>query len=238
MEQGVSNYRGAVGQPGQRAAGRELPRTKRGERTRRRLIDAARTVFERDGYAEARLADITTEAGTAAGSFYTYFDNKGEILAALLEELQEEMLHPGVEHVGDVDSPIAAIEASNRAYLTSYEQNANLMKLLDEVADLDESFRALRQRRSAAFINRNARSIRELQIKGLADAELDPLLTATALSGMVAKVAHRTFVEGDRWNVDDLVSTLTRVWANALRLPVEERTTKTSRARSRTSPQR
>jgi len=200
---------------------REPPRTKRGERTRQGLIEAARAVFERDGYTDARLIDITTEAGTSAGSFYTYFTNKEEILAAVLEDLQEEMVHPQVERVAGAETPVRIIEAGTRAYLTSYQKNARLMRLLDEVADIDDNFRRLRARRNEAFVQRNARSIRNLQIRGLADPELDPRLAAGALGLMVARVAYRTFVDGEPWELEELVSAMTRLWANALRIPID-----------------
>lgn len=198
---------------------KELPRTQRGERTRAKLINAARTVFERDGYLDARLADITTEAGTAAGSFYTYFTNKDEIFAAVLKEAEDEMLHPHVSEMTDRDDPVAVIEASNRAYLTSYQRNAKLMALLEQVAAIDPAFRQIRKRRGDAFVKRNARSIRDLQIRGLADPELDPMLAASALSSLVSRTAYAVYVGGDNWDLDELVTTLTRLWANALRLP-------------------
>ena len=50
---------------------REPPTTQRGARTRAALVKAARKVFERDGYLDTRLTDITKEARCAAGSFYT-----------------------------------------------------------------------------------------------------------------------------------------------------------------------
>ena len=199
---------------------REPPRTKRGERTRQSLIDAARTVFERDGYTDARLIDITTAAGMSAGSFYTYFTNKEEILAAVLEDLQEEMVHPQVERVAAAETPVQIIEAATRAYLTSYQRNASLMRLLEEVADIDDNFRKLRARRNEAFLQRNAKSIRNLQIRGLADPELDPRLAAGALGLMVARMAYRTFVDGEPWELEELVSTMTRLWANALQITI------------------
>lgn len=198
---------------------REPPRTARGERTRAKLIAAARTVFERDGYLDARLADITTEAGTAAGSFYTYFSNKEEIFAAVLAEVQEEMLHPHVREMTDRDSPVTVIEAANRAYLVAYERNAKLMRLLEQVATIDDDVREFRRRRGAAFAERNARGIRDLQARGLADPELDPLLAANALSAMVSRMAYGTYVLGDGWKLEELVAALTRLWVNALRIP-------------------
>lgn len=197
---------------------REPPRTARGARTRAALVTAARTIFERDGYLNARLTDITAEANTATGSFYTYFTNKEEVFAAVLEAVNEEMLHPHVREVTGDEDPVAVIEASNRAYLESYERNAKLMRLLEQVATIDEDFRKLRLRRATLFAERNARSIRDLQARGLADPELDPELTARALSAMVGRTANAVYVQGEAADREQLVQTLTRLWANALRL--------------------
>jgi AcrR family transcriptional regulator len=180
-------------------------------------VTAARTVFERDGFLDARLVDITAEAGTAAGSFYTYFDSKEEIFRAVLEEVEEEMLHPQVHEI-DASDPIAAIEASNRAYLESYLRNAKLMRLLEQVATIDDDFRELRKRRSDAFMRRNARAIQDLQARGLADPTLNPLLAAGALSGMVSRAAYTNWVLGEDWDFDELAKTLTQLWVNGLKI--------------------
>ena len=187
-------------------------------RTRAQLIQAARRVFEREGYLDARLADITAEADTAIGSFYTYFSSKEEIFAAVLEEVQDEMLHPHIRDLGSNDDPIAVIEASNRAYLESFKRNARLMALLEQVSTIDGHFRELRHRRTQAFGRRNARAIAALQLRGLADPSLDPELTAVALSYMVSRTAYASYVLGEGYDLDQLVETLTRVWVNALRL--------------------
>lgn len=75
---------------------RKPPVTLRGIRTRQALVDAARVVFERDGYLDARLTDIRAEAKCATGTFYTYFVDKQEIFAAVMEATKNEMLHPAV----------------------------------------------------------------------------------------------------------------------------------------------
>jgi AcrR family transcriptional regulator len=198
---------------------RELPRSARGAATRAKLIAAARTVFERDGFLDSRVIDITTEAKTAAGSFYTYFDSKEEIFAAVLAELQDDMLHQHIREAVDTDDPVAIIEASNRAYLLSYQRNAKLMRLLEQVSMIDDNFREVRRRRALAFTERNAASIRTLQARGLADPAVDPYLAATALSSMVSRVAYISYVLGEEWSIDELVRELTRLWTNALRIP-------------------
>jgi AcrR family transcriptional regulator len=198
---------------------KQPPATARGARTRAALVAAARVVFERDGYLESRLTDITIEAKCSTGSFYTYFSSKEEILQAVIEVVEKEMLHPGMPRLRPEDhSPLAVIEASNLAYLKAYKKNAKFMLILEQLAASNPKFRALRARRAKAFEARNARAIQDLQDRGLADPALDPLVAAKCLSSMVSRSAYGVFCLGERVSMDDLVRTLTRLWANALRL--------------------
>jgi AcrR family transcriptional regulator len=196
--------------------------TARGARTRTALVDAARRVFERDGFLTARVTDIADAAGVAHGSFYTYFPGKKAILAAVLAELQEEMLHPRLSRAALEDDPAGTIHDANRAYLESYRRNAGLMALLEDMAAIDEDFRQLRRERTEAFVARNARAIRRLQKQRLADAELDPEIAALAISSMVSRTAYAAFVWGRNRRATDfdaVLRTVTRLWLNALRIP-------------------
>src|SRR5437763_1817450 len=144
----------------------------RAVRTREALVRGAREVFERDGFVDARIVDIAAAAGVATGSFYTYFDDKQAACAAVLAEVREEMSTPRVSEArSGEDDPVAAIEAANRAYLEVYRSNARLMALMEQVAAIDEEFRRWRLESSTAVARRNARGIRRLQERGLADSE-------------------------------------------------------------------
>lgn len=209
----------------QPALHRDPPSTRRGARTRSALIVSARDVFERVGYLDARLIDIAKEAGCAAGTFYTYFANKEEVFAAVLEVAREEMMHPGMGRVAGTDDPYAVLEASNRAYLAAYQRNAKLMGLMEQVAHIDPEFRRIRNERADAFIRRNARGIADLQKRGIADASLDSMTASIALSGMVSRFAYSVFtlgeglVDGRPLDFDDVVLAVTKLWANALKFP-------------------
>ncbi|MEV4236484.1 MULTISPECIES: TetR/AcrR family transcriptional regulator [unclassified Nocardia] len=198
--------------------GRVPPRSKRGMRTRSALVTAAREVFERDGFLDARISDISKAAGVASGSFYTYFDSKEEIFAAVVEQVREEMLHPHVRERVGIDDPRELIAAANREYLLSYRRNARLMAVLEQVSKIDEKFRVLRFERALAFVDRNAVMIRNLQDRGLVDAELDAEVTSLALSSMVSRMAYFVFVEGRKVSFEKLVKTLNQLWFNALQL--------------------
>ncbi|WP_454164475.1 TetR/AcrR family transcriptional regulator [Gordonia iterans] len=206
------------------------PQTERGRRTRSALIAAARRVFERDGFVDSRLVDIVAEANCSIGSFYTWFESKDEVFAAVLHEAQSDMMHPGTGRIEETDDPVAIIAASNRAYFEAYRRNARLNHLLQQVAAVDPRFRAMRIARTNAFVARNARAIADLQSRGLADRRVEAELAATALSGMISRLAYDTYViagddapdEGLSDATDRLVESATRMWTNALGLTTPE----------------
>ena len=70
------------------ASGISLNRKKEAAAHRRHaILEAARTVFARQGYANTGVEDIAGQAGIGKGTLYLYFPSKEQIyLAALLEE--------------------------------------------------------------------------------------------------------------------------------------------------------
>lgn len=193
------------------------------ERTRLSLITAARQVFAEQGYFDTKLSDITDRAGCSAGTLYTYFRNREDILAAVIEKSYRPVLNPGHSPGNDLD-PVDRIRRGNREYIEAYLANADLMALMDQVAHVDPGIREVRLRRARAFVDRNARSIAELQTRGVVDRHLDPLLVSQALSSMVSRMCFHIFVDSreERFlhpaGIDELVDTLTTLWTNALGL--------------------
>src|SRR5437762_3529996 len=124
-----------VGTAAARRAKRDEGGTSRGDRTRKAIVSAARRVFERDGYLDARVADIVKEAGVSHGSFYTYFSSKREVFREVTAEVGQS-IHAAVSHVpkehhGDM---LAALKKSNEQYLQVYRENHKLMALIEQVA--------------------------------------------------------------------------------------------------------
>jgi len=77
----------------------------------RLLLDAALVVMERNGYADAAVADILAEANLSTRSFYRHFSSKDELLCALFRreaEAAAERLRARVDAAG---GPRAALDA-------------------------------------------------------------------------------------------------------------------------------
>jgi AcrR family transcriptional regulator len=75
------------------AAGTDrAPLTDRGRRTRESLLAAAREVFEKQGYGSTRMGDIAAAAGVSHGTVYTYFDTKESVLAAVVQQVIDDLM--------------------------------------------------------------------------------------------------------------------------------------------------
>jgi len=194
----------------------------KGVRTRTALIRAGRAVFERKGYFESTLAEVTAEAGVAAGTLYTYFTNREELLSAIVEDAYAGTMQPSHSRPVDVGDPVERIVSGNLEYVSAFRRNRGLNKILDEARHLDPAIRRLRLQRGEAFFARNAETIRRLQTAGRVEADIDPMLTARSLGLMVSRHCHYVFVEpGDPEfdsadGVQRLSTVLTSTWLRAI----------------------
>lgn len=65
--------------------------SKRARRTVRQLLDAACLTFAARGYHSSNIDDVVSAAGVARGTFYKYFDDKLDLLAAVCDEARHEL---------------------------------------------------------------------------------------------------------------------------------------------------
>jgi AcrR family transcriptional regulator len=194
------------------------PRSPKGRRTRARLLEAGKTIFERDGFLQARISDIAAEAGVSHGSFYHYFDTKEALFGEIAEEVEVRLISmDDIAH--DLDEgagPIDRIRAANRSYFSAYRKEARIMRVIEEVSRYNDEVREVRARRDDYLTVRTESAIARLQAEGLADDRLDTRYAAVALGGMVAKFAETMVIGGAKFDLPVAVEQLTLLWANAL----------------------
>ena len=121
----------------------KTPRTERGRRTLRKLLDAAATEFADKGFHEASISGITRRAGVALGTFYTYYDSKDAVFRALVSDMSagvgraaREALDPGM---GALEVERVAL----RAFLAFAAEHKEIYRIIDEAEFVDpDSYRA------------------------------------------------------------------------------------------------
>jgi AcrR family transcriptional regulator len=200
----------------------DVQRSRRGAETRARLVKAAKEVFERDGFLEARISDIAKRAKVSYGAFYHYFDSKEEIFREVAEAQEDRLTAPpdeGSQPAPTDLSPQERIHRANRRYLERYRSEARIMGVIEQVSRYDPYVNAARMASMKHFVERSERAIQRLQASGKADARLDPALASDALGAMVARFAELWLTQGYRkYDFDEAVDQLSLLWANAIGL--------------------
>src|SRR5207302_10703785 len=72
-------------------AGQRLTREEKKAQTRERLIEAGAKVFAAKGFAATSLDEVADAAGLTKGAVYSNFDNKEDLVRAVLEMNQRRM---------------------------------------------------------------------------------------------------------------------------------------------------
>ena len=198
------------------------PRSQKGARTRERLLEAAKLVFEEDGFLEARISDIADRAGLSHGSFYYYFDSKEQIFREVAAVVDEELSAPLADIVLDSSSPLSPadrLREAIRRHFENYRDEARILGVIEEVSRYDEPVATARRERHQRDTEQIADSIRRLQARGLTDAGLDPVVAATALGAMTLHFGEMWLVQGAvDCSIDDAVEQISRLLVNVLQV--------------------
>ena len=97
---------------------------------RRAILDAAITVFARQGFHSARVSDVAAEAGVAYGLVYHYFDSKDQMLNELFSERWALLLDASQEMRRSDASPRDKLAGVASFIIDSYRHEPELMKVI------------------------------------------------------------------------------------------------------------
>src|SRR4051794_9437056 len=120
----------------------KAPRTERGRKTLRAILDAAAVEFGERGFHEASISGITRRAGVALGSFYTYFDSKDAVFRALVRDMSDQVRDQVAPAIRAAPDQIAAERAGLREFIAFVRGHKEIYRIIDESEFVDpESFR-------------------------------------------------------------------------------------------------
>ena len=205
-------------QPVAPEADSKTPRTERGRRTLRKLLDAAAIEFGERGFHEASISAITRRAGTALGSFYTYFDSKDAIFRALVADMSAQVR----DHAGPAIETAPGALAAERAVLTTFlgfaRQHREIYRIINEAEFIDpEGFRK--------HYDTAARRIADRLRKGAHQGELRSdvgEVEAWALMGMNVFLGLRYGIWERDAALDAVASAANRLLAEGLAQPAQD----------------
>ena len=173
----------SMGRSSSPASKGKAPRTARGEKTLRKILDAALAEFGQHGFHDSSIVGITSRAKVALGTFYTYFDSKEAVFAALVRDMSTQVrdfVAPAFEGAAD------GLDAERRAlasYLRFVVGHKEVYRIIDEAEFVDPSgFRSHYETTANRIADRLAAATARGEIRD--DGELANEARAWALMGM------------------------------------------------------
>jgi AcrR family transcriptional regulator len=194
------------------AAGSKVPRTERGRRTLRAILDAAAGEFGALGFHEASIGGITRAAGVASGTFYTYFDSKDAVFRALVADLSMRVRDHVAPAIRAAPNQIAAERAGLAGFLAFVRAHKEIYRIIDEAEFVDPaSFRA----HYASTAERIAQRLRAAAERGEVRDDVEEA-HAWAIMGMNVFLGLRYGVWDDDREVDAIADALADFLAHGL----------------------
>ena len=190
----------------------KAPRTPRGERTLRKILDAARDEFGERGFSDSSIVGITQRAGVALGTFYTYFNSKEAVFQALVKDMSAQVRdHVAPAFQGATD----ALDGERRAlesFLNFAREHRDVYRIIDEAEFVEpaayrEHYETTASRIAARF--KAARAKGEIA-QDLSDRDLDILAWAIMGANVFLGLKFEVWSSADAKRVAEVTSRLLR----------------------------
>lgn len=203
-----------------REGDREVALGPKAQRTREQILEAAATTFSTQGYQRTSVADVAAASGVSLGTVYQYFRDRPDLVASLVHRNVTRMLEKEATS-WRADEGLDGLRRTIAAFVESYVERAPLAKVWEEVSHVDDDLGHLRQALSRIFGGTVERELRRAIDLGLVRTDLDPSLTARALTCMIDRYCYSVYVfdpPDELPGTAESAEVLARLWAGAIGL--------------------
>jgi TetR/AcrR family fatty acid metabolism transcriptional regulator len=156
---------------------------------RRAILDAAITVFARQGFHSARVSDVAAEAGVAYGLVYHYFNSKDQMLNELFSERWALLVEASQEIRASDVPPRDKLGGVANFIIESYRHEPELMKvIIVEVTRAANSFGQTHLPEIRRAYDLVAEIVSDAQAKGEFRDDVDPNFAAMVFYGAIEQL--------------------------------------------------
>ena len=195
--------------------GDKVPRTKRGERTRRKILDAALEEFGELGFGDASIVGITRRAEVALGTFYTYFDSKDALFRALVRDMSTRVRDAVAPALAGSTDVFDGEQRALAAFLRFASTNKQVYRIIDEAEFVDsDGFRSHYESIASRIAARLAAGEESGEVQK-AESPLAQEIVAWALMGANVFLGLRFSVWGDA-NPEEVAAVASRMFKDGL----------------------
>ena len=183
------------------------PKTKRGEATLEKIIDAASAVFYEKGFHGGSIADITQRAGVGNGTFYIYFDSKLSVYRYLLVEYGKRIRAASNQAISGCTNRKEAERLGIRSFFEFVLKDQGIFNIIWESLYIDKSlFDDFYTTFSRSYVSRLKQAQADGEVR-----DIDPAVLSYVLMGITNFVALNSLVLKQEHDIDYLVDEVMKV---------------------------
>ncbi len=191
----------------------KTPRTERGRKTLRLLLDAAAAEFGEKGFHESSVVSITQRAGVALGSFYTYFDSKDSLFRALVRDMSAQVRQTVGPVIAAEPDRLEGERKGLTKFLNFVREHKELYRIIDEAEFVDPpSYRAHYE----DTVNGYLASLKDAATKGQVRDDVEEV-HAWAIVGMNVFLGLRFGVLGEDRDAAEVATIAADLLTNGLK---------------------
>lgn len=185
--------------------------------TRRRILEAAKALFQEEGFEAVTIEQMAQTASVSAPTIYGLFQSKRGVLRALMDEaLPADQFEALVKEAMQEKSPQKHLALSAKIARHIYDAESSQMNLFQGASILSPEFKELEQMREQRRYKRQEESINMIAtsgclLKGLKESKARDILWA-----FTGRDMYRMFVVEQGWTSDEYETWLAQVLIETL----------------------
>jgi TetR/AcrR family transcriptional regulator, ethionamide resistance regulator len=187
----------------------------KGDQRRSALLQSLDQHLQETSFDSVNIADISRRAGVTRSAFYFYFENKAAAVAALMEELYDEVFTISRLLTSTEGTPETRIATMITGLFEAIRRHEHLFAAMLEARATSETVREMWDADRQSFVEPLAEMIRSERDGGRAPDGPDPVALATVLLELNDR-ALESIVRGSTISIDEHVEAVTTIWLRTI----------------------
>jgi AcrR family transcriptional regulator len=198
-----------------RATTRDRRPPQKGDQRRSALLQSLDEHLQESSFDSINIADISRRAGVTRSAFYFYFENKAAAVAALMEELYDEIATVSRDLTSTDTTPEARITSMVSGLFEATRRHEHLFAAMLEARATSQAVREMWETDLQSFVEPVAEMIRAERRSGRAPDGPDPVGLATTLLELNDRALER-LVRGGTLTQAQQEEAVTAIWLRTI----------------------
>ncbi len=171
----------------------ESRETKAKSERRTELLEVGRRILAEKGFEATTISEIVASAGVAQGTFYLYFSSKIALVAALNQEMNEQIVSAVQDATAQEHTAAEIVGAGVTASFRQIERYRDILSILHSQVAMTQ-IHIQREQQFGIYHHLIAKLIRQRQQAGDVDKSINADVSARLIAGLIDHAADECFL--------------------------------------------